>query len=114
MATIKQFEKGNLGGLRIEIQNALNEIAKKNGLSELRLGSIDPVFLEQQKRACAIYGLPSDTLGRQFTSNGMSFQVTRVDTKKPKFPVIAKSLSDGKSYKFTVPSTKANFAKQGA
>ena len=47
-----------------------------------------------------IYGLPANGLGAKFFSQGKEFVVTGLSPNRPKFPVNAMCLTDGKSYKF--------------
>ena len=47
-----------------------------------------------------IYGLPANGLGAKFFSQGKEFVVTGLYPNRPKFPVNAMCLTDGKSYKF--------------
>jgi len=137
---IEQFNKQTLGVLRNEIQNALNDIAKKHGLSSIDMKnisynaegtsfttkleartlakSIDPSFLQSQKRLFRMYGLPEDSIGRQFQSGNQTFQITSFDSKKPKFPVLAKLVVGGRiterGFKFPIERAKSLLEKFGA
>lgn len=133
------FNRQNLQTLKIEIQNALNEVAKKHGLANISLApggkftettfdiklqartiaqAVDPTFINRQTSIAGMYGLPTDTIGRRFKSNGQNFEVVRIDTKKPKFPIIANLVENDKmttkSYKFTVPRITQLFQQFGA
>lgn len=134
---IKEFNRQNLapeGLVRQEIKIALDAVAKKLGIESLSLGNItflansfhgklearlvkreqDPDFIAKMRRSILIYGLPSDTIGRQFVNLGQTFQVDRIDTKKPKFPIIAHDINTKRGYKFTVDQVKRAFEKHGA
>jgi hypothetical protein len=128
---MKLFDKKELGILRNDIQNALNEVAKTHGIS-LNMGSIsftqtqlitkitgrtssygingsDRVIDTKTRLDLARLGLPSDLIGKEFTSNGTKFTVTELSSRRPKFPVSAKS-ENGKDYKFTVASILNNIS----
>ena len=144
MKTINQFDRTNLQFIREDIQTALNEVAKKYGMTSLQLKAIsfsassftskieaklmnsqnalqvDPIFRANQERALRILGLPIDSIGRQFVgAGGMRFQVERIDLKKRKMPVIAWLVDNQgnvttKSYKFPVDMAKRALEKAGA
>lgn len=136
---MNSFNRQNLPGLKIDMQNALNEVAKKHGLASITVNpggsftettfdlkiqartiaqSVDPNFIQHQKSIAAMYNLPENTVGRRFTSNGQHFEVVKIDTKKPKFPIIANLVVENKittkGYKFTVPRIKQLFEQFGA
>lgn len=52
------------------------------------------------KRYHAVYDLPENGLGAKFTSQGKEFVVTGLTPSRPKYPVNAVCVTDGKSYKF--------------
>jgi hypothetical protein len=123
---MKTLDKQNLQVLKNDILNALNDVAKKHGLAGIDIvsGSYSPsqytarisfrTLAQEQdpfiQGKLSRLGLPSDSIGRQFVSLGQTFQIARIDTKKPKFPVIAKLVVGGtvteKSFKFQAASAK--------
>lgn len=138
---MKQFTKQNLLGLKAEIQAALNEVAKRNGLDSIKLnpagtfnhaGTVfnckfeartvgkaeDPSYLSAQQMYLRRLDLPTDSIGRQFTSLGQTFQIDRIDPKKWKMPVIAMLVENGKvttrGYKFAAERIKKVLETQGA
>ena len=52
-----------------------------------------------------MFGLPKDIIGKTFVNRGMNFTITEINTRAPKFPVIAKD-GNGKGYKFTTDAIK--------
>ena len=78
----------------------------------------DPNFLIVQKHLLSRLGLPDNSIGRQFVSQGKTFQITRIDAKKWKMPVIATHCIGGKptgrSFKFPEDVVKRYFENHGA
>lgn len=111
-----------LRAMRDDITKALEPVAQKYGLSSLVAGnaSYSPYGsaftykvngigdaqaeevknVEAQSKYAKMLGLPEDAVGRMFTSRGETFKITRIDINKPKYPIIATNLGNGKSYKF--------------
>ena len=52
------------------------------------------------------FQLPLDGLGRTFVSQGQRFQITGLNDRRPKYPVSAKCLDNGKMYTFTAESVR--------
>ena len=46
------------------------------------------------------YGFHPDDLGGTFVSRGVTFEITGLKTRRPKYPVSAKNLTTGKPHKF--------------
>jgi hypothetical protein len=47
------------------------------------------------------YGLSPDDFGREFSTGQEWFRVAGINPRRPKYPISAKRLVDGKGYKFT-------------
>jgi hypothetical protein len=45
--------------------------------------------------------LHAEDFGKTFTSQGKTFELSGINLRAPKFPINAKCLTDGKTYKFT-------------
>lgn len=52
------------------------------------------------KRYHAVYDLPENGLGVKFFSQGKEFVVTGLSPNRPKYPINAVCVADGRSYKF--------------
>lgn len=52
------------------------------------------------KRYHAVYNLPENGLGARFFSQGKEFVVTGLSPNRPKYPINAVCVADGRSYKF--------------
>lgn len=107
--------------LRVDIDAAVESVAKKYGLSSIKTGnaSYSPntfsIKLEGvldgnakaeenaslSNQYARMLGLPDNIVGKKFSSQGHDFIVERIDPNKPKFPIIGKRVSDGKMFKFT-------------
>lgn len=46
------------------------------------------------------FGLKPSDYGRAFRSNGESFRITAINPNRPKFPISAERVADGRGYKF--------------
>ena len=119
MNTITSFNKQNLPTLAEEINAALTQIATKHGLQSLKIGSVtydatsckmqitgavDPASSPEaqlkNKSYSEMLGYSMNIIGLKFTSKGRQFEVTSINLNRPKFPIEAKDLADGKPYKF--------------
>jgi hypothetical protein len=57
---------------------------------------------EAWKRSANRYGFNADDLGGTFVSRGVTYEITGLKTRRPKYPVSAKNLSTGRMHKFPV------------
>ena len=137
--TITQFNNSTCNSFRPQLQADLDVIAKKYGLNTISIEPSgkytdnsftlkitartvskkeDPFFLRNQARALQMLGLPDNSIGRQFSSNGSIFQIDRIDPKKYKMPVIAYKVVGGKvtdrCFKFSSEVVKRYFEQHGA
>jgi hypothetical protein len=58
---------------------------------------VDSVF----KAVCKRLGFTQNIIGMQFHGTNGVYEITDIKTKNRKYPIIAKSLSTGKSFKFS-------------
>lgn len=63
---------------------------------------VDTVF----KTICKRLGFTQNIVGMQFSGTNGIYEITDIKTKNRKYPVIAKSISNGTSYKFSVDHIK--------
>ena len=123
---IEQFGKEELHFLRVEIQNALDKIKSKYGLSELNLETINftrstfnakiigaiqvadtnDFEMNEVKFFAMRHGLPLNIIGCGFMLNGDIYNILSIEFKNRKFPIIAKCKDHSSSYKFTVTHIK--------
>ena len=47
------------------------------------------------------FGLSQDDFGREFSTGPELFRIAGIDPRRPKYPISATRISDGKGYKFT-------------
>lgn len=123
---INQLGKQEIILLRAEIQAALDNIKSRHGMTELTLvgisynvssftakitgkvkNDISEDFEKTEAKFFAYtHGLPEDFIGYNFIMEGKFFTITHLETKNPKYPVIAKCKTTGRTYKFTVQRIK--------
>ncbi|HBX50468.1 MAG: hypothetical protein A2275_02745 [Bacteroidetes bacterium RIFOXYA12_FULL_35_11] len=123
---IEYFGKQEIISLRDEIQEALNKIKLKYGLTELNLHTINfnsfeftskisgkannseaINFKQQEIKFFALKnGLPTDFIGSSFILDGSIYKITKLITSRPKYPITAYSEETGKSFKFTAQRIK--------
>ena len=48
------------------------------------------------------FGLKPSDYGRTFKSNGQAFRITSLNPNRPKYPISAERVADGRGFKFTV------------
>jgi hypothetical protein len=123
------FDRTNLKDIRSRLDKALNEVGTELGIGfvlgnisftttnfRVRLeanlvgsvgaGSTSPEEAEEKAGAavfslfCGRYGLKVDDLGRAFTFRAHQYKITGISNNKPKYPILATRLPDGKRFKF--------------
>jgi len=62
--------------------------------------TLDPEKMRFQALAEA-YGLSPDDFGREFSAGGERFCISGIDSRRPKYPISATRIPDGKGFKFT-------------
>lgn len=129
---MKTFDRNELGLLRKDISDMLSVIAKKHNIT-LSIGNIsfsatefhtkltgktngfgvignDKVKDSKFEYGILKLGLPKNIIGKSFTSNNKKYIITEIAPNRPKYPIIAKSLADGKQYKFTKDTVVKNLS----
>ena len=66
---------------------------------------------EEFIKYATLYGLQPEDLGKRFTSNNETFEITGLKSSYRKYPIIAKGVHNGKSYKFTENSIQKKLAR---
>lgn len=115
--------EAKINKIQAKINKAIAEIAKEENVT-INFGSISynsayyttsmkVKTLEKSEKVSNVYTATCKSLG--FTQNiiGMTFEgknglmkIYDIKTRNRKYPIIAESLSDGRSYKFSVPHVK--------
>lgn len=104
-----------------EIQRELKDLGDRLGLKfdvgggqigatdlviKVTASSNDASIVEDQKRReleiyGRAYGLKGEDYGAEFTSQGHRYRLVGVKPSRPKFPISAERIRDGRCYKFT-------------
>lgn len=127
-AKIRKIDKANCKLLRDELEKVLEPFGKKFGLScstgsgrfsensftlKVEMATIDKDGKVQNKEAEAfrlnafMYGLKPEHLNQTFTSwNGEEFEIIGLATRSTKYPILAKNLDNGKTFKFPAEQVK--------
>jgi hypothetical protein len=63
------------------------------------------------RRMAARYGFEPEDLGNAFTVRGERYRITGLKTRRPKFPVSAERLSDGRLFKFAAETVRSGLAR---
>ena len=123
---VRQFGRQELGVLRLDIQAALDNIKEKYSLSELTLegvyftstsfnakisGKTQTFEADLYEKSEALFfalrhGLPENLLESKFTLDGQSFEVSCLEVRNTKYPIIALCKDTGKTFKFSVSQIK--------
>jgi hypothetical protein len=124
--SITLLDKDALEVLRSEIEEALKSIATKNGLKELRIGTIryTPDLLSfngqvickidasgnpEAKKAqddtneqySKMIGFNKNIVGEKFKNRGRDFEITEINPGRSKYPITATD-SEGNRYRFPI------------
>ncbi|MEM6943025.1 MAG: hypothetical protein AAF565_04650 [Pseudomonadota bacterium] len=60
------------------------------------------------------FGLEANDFGRMFRSGGAAFRITAINPNRPKYPISAERIGDGRSYKVSVEDILAYLGTSGA
>ena len=120
---ITSFNRSNLKALRSELDDALNKVLAKHGLSaelgNIRFGNTDfrtqltvnvgngeDAATNEFKKYAIRFGLTGNEFGKTFTdSKGTKFTIVGIKPKSHKYPILAKN-ARGTTYKFPASYAK--------
>jgi len=69
-------------------------------------GEIETPQAKEFKSYATQYGFEPEDLGSEFTHRGETFRITGLKTRRPKFPICAERVKDGRGFKFPVEAVK--------
>ena len=129
-----KIDKALLDKARTHIDKALEDVGKELGIS-LKTGrcsytqsnctfKLEGCLIgddgtavtkeaESFKMLAASYGLKAEHLHKEFKQGGDTFQITGLNYKARKFPIQAKRISDGATYKFPVDTVRFAMMRDG-
>jgi len=134
MTTITNIDRKACTDIIKASEVALQEVAKQFGLTlTIKGGKFDPVTgTFAPKVEFAVEGadrnewdasvnllysnhptqwLTKDDFGATFTSGGKTYELVGINLRAPKFPINAKCLTDGKTYKLTEAGVKRSMGR---
>lgn len=76
--------------------------------------AVDSAARQAFARECRFYGLEPEDYGAEFTSGGIRYRLTGIKSSRPKYPLSAESLRDGRSFKFTTSVVRQIAAERPA
>lgn len=131
MKKLTEFQRDDIKMLRVEINNALKDVAVKYGI-ELKLGNINftSANFSAKLKASTINGngtvmcteaVNVDKYGKMYGLNGklndeftdytgQRFRIAGFKPRSQKYPVIAKDIRTGELYKFSINLVNSNLA----
>jgi hypothetical protein len=119
---ITSFDRATTKALRSSLDNALKGLENQFGISihvgnatftpdnvtfKVNVATVGESGEVMTKEASAFqqlakfYGLEPEHLFKTFSAAGEQYKIVGLKTKSPKFPILAKRLKDGKTYKFS-------------
>jgi hypothetical protein len=102
-AVLKKFEDQNIrleiGTISYSADGLSADMKIKANVIEVDGKTIDPNE-ESFKKYSSIFGLEDTDYGKEFKTFRGTYVLTGLVPNRPKFPVLAKSKTDGKIYKF--------------
>ena len=126
---VQKFDKDKVNAVRNDMRKAMNEVAEKYGLTinqskkityyednfsitfKAATPSAKERAVEDANYNGQLLGLGKDIVGQTFncltpTSRNRLYEITDINMCRPKYPVCAISLKDGKKFKFDVETVK--------
>jgi len=127
-----RFDRDNLRTLRADLDAALKGVADKYGINlALGTGRFDPESVTWKltgnvvrnasvktkealdfERFAASWGLEKSDLGAEFSQGRKSFVITGAKPSSHKYPILAKEIRTGKTYKFSPVLVKMYLGKK--
>ena len=106
----KKFNvKVNIGGASYTD----NDCTVKVGFADvLESGEVYSREKEDFKKYATSYGLSPEDLGQTFSTNGHEYRISGLSISKPKYPILARRITNGKGYKFTTDQVKLALLKK--
>jgi len=118
---MKNFTKANVKSMRVEIQKALDKIAKKHDIKiqlgnirfdagELRskiicnIGTVDDVAVRNWEKHCLKYDFGTIHFGAKIDLNGEIFTIAGLNHRAKKYPIIIEK--QGKTFKIGALTAK--------
>lgn len=115
--------KDKIATIQLKIKQAIANIEKEENVkisfgnisynsayytSKIKVTSLDetPEVKRVLKSECTLIGLPQNVIGMKFKKGQDIFEISEIKLRNTKYPVIAKNETNGKFFKFTVPSIK--------
>ena len=77
-------------------------------------GEVFDKYAEDFKTYAKLFDLEPEHLGKEFYANRDRYVITGLNMRAKKFPVLAKSLNSGKTYKFAADIVKFRIMQQAA
>ena len=130
---IEQFDKTNLRFLSTDIQQALVVVGAKYGISltykgaryeptnatlkiEAAIIGANGIALQKEredfKLYAQMYGLKPEDLDKDILYGNNLYTIVGVNLRRPKYPIIAKRIYDGKTMLLTASGVKMALARQ--
>lgn len=78
-------------------------------------GQVQTKDAQAFKRDAALFGIDPEALGTTFTVRGTEYRITGLSTRRPKYPISAERVKDGRAFKFPaeVVSSKVGGTSEG-
>lgn len=133
MATqIQKFHRSNLDNIADDAMTALQAVADKYDIDiqkgrgtysdtnytlkiemsvKDKTGQVITREARDFKSFADAYGLQSDDLGKTFPASGRTFEIVGLSTKAKKYPILAKDVNTGGTYKFPATRVATALAK---
>lgn len=126
---MKKFERADMTTLRADIDEALEAVAKKHGIS-LKAGSakfspisfkmtIEGEVLDEAGASAeakaewgfyrTMFGFEASDFGRQFAYKREIYKITGINANAPKYPIQAVSIIGAKPMRFPIELVKRGF-----
>lgn len=117
-----QMNRTLINEIRVDVEKALKEVERKHGIDlSLGSGSFDSSsftvklvatilsggmsleetnFKKAVKSVGHIYKLTEEDYLKQFDYNGETFEIVGINTRAPKYPILARNILNESTYKF--------------
>jgi hypothetical protein len=121
---IQNVDRATCQMLGRELEQAIDEVLKRHGfergrtnrtygeyfglkIQATRIGAEKPEASDW-KRYAPLFNLPEDAIGKTISMGGRQFEISGLNTRAPKNPVMLREINSGKSFK--APASSVLFA----
>lgn len=119
-AIVKALKDAGVAGVEVSLAGGSWNTFEATLRFKFKLASSEAVVAKAEDdrakftRCAAAFGLPASAFGETFYSMSRAYVICGIKPERPKYPILARCVEDGKLYKFTAEAVRTRLAVQAA